>query len=121
MIIKKKETDFQTLYKQLNDSNRETLYRFAQFLVTIEQEQSVVPPAKPLNIPPSPGENVIQALKRLKKTYPMIDTDIRLLDAASQLVLQKVLGVPDTELIERMEKLFTDAYQAWQADNGPGQ
>ncbi|MBF0146626.1 MAG: hypothetical protein HQL84_05350 [Magnetococcales bacterium] len=112
MLIKN-QTDITKIWHQLNDANRDTLLKFAQFLLEQGKETQVAPPSQPLNIPPPPNENVVQALKRLKKNYPMIDADIPLLDAASQLILQKVLGGSDADLILKMERLFLDSYHAW--------
>ncbi|MBF0421536.1 MAG: hypothetical protein HQL73_00935 [Magnetococcales bacterium] len=115
MIVQKTSHDhLKQIYQQLNDTNRDALLKFARFLL---QDQETAPraalPQEPVPIVPMPGENVIQALKRLKKTYPMIDADMRLLDAASQCVMQKVLGHPDAVLIVKMERLFRDAYEQW--------
>lgn len=105
----------QKIWKQLSESHRETLLRFAQFLLTQEAEDRRLAPAptQPLGILAPSGESVVQALKRLKKNYPMIETDIPLLDAAAQLVMQKVLGASDEVLIEKMEALFLSNYQRW--------
>ncbi|MBF0133832.1 MAG: Crp/Fnr family transcriptional regulator [Magnetococcales bacterium] len=116
MIVKKSlPDDMQKIWKQLSESHRGMLLRFAQFLLTQEAEdRRLAPtPTQPLGIPAPSGESVVQALKRLKKNYPMIDTDIPLLDAASQLVMQKVLGASDAVLIEKMEALFLSHYQRW--------
>lgn len=121
MIIQKTNlSELEKIGQQLSEANRDTLLKFAQFL--LQQEQTSTPPEppalEPLKIPAPPHETVVQALKRLKKTYPMIEADIGLLDAASQFVMQKVLGHPDRELIRKMEKLFSDAYKQWHQTKG---
>ncbi|HIJ83270.1 MAG: hypothetical protein HW380_606 [Magnetococcales bacterium] len=112
MVIQKQD-ELQKIWKKLGGNNRDTLLKFAQFLLEREEADHPPIPVEPLGIPAPPGENVVQALKRLKKNYPMIETDIQLLDDASQFIMQKVLGAPDTLLIEKMEKLFLDNYQRW--------
>ncbi|MBF0415758.1 MAG: hypothetical protein HQL79_08335 [Magnetococcales bacterium] len=121
MIIQKDSLSaLQKIEQQLSDTNRDTLLKFAQFLLHQEEISTPVPspPREPLNIPSPPNETVVQALKRLKRNYPMIEADIGLLDAASQFVMQKVLGHPDAELIRKMEKLFSDAYEKWRQAQG---
>ncbi|MBF0435449.1 MAG: hypothetical protein HQL77_08770 [Magnetococcales bacterium] len=120
IIHKTNPNDLQKIEQQLNEANRETLLKFAQFLLQQEQTSTSPesPPREPLNIPSPANETVVQALKRLKKSYPMIEADIGLLDAASQFVMQKVLGHPDAELIRKMEKLFLDAYEKWRQTQG---
>ncbi|MBF0176585.1 MAG: hypothetical protein HQL63_07025 [Magnetococcales bacterium] len=111
-----------SLWRGLAPPDRETLLQFAEFLTEKSRRNAVpevVVPEYPLNIPAPPGESAVKALKRLKKSYPMIDADISLLEKASQILMQKVLGAPDKEVIEQMERLFQEHYRQWQEGRRP--
>ena len=57
-------------------------------------------------IPRPEKESVVGAMKRLRKTYPMIDPD-RLLDEASGLMSAHLLGGrPAADVIDDLEALF---------------
>lgn len=102
---------------ELNDAGKENLRLYAEFLLQ-RQRGEVTPepvPSEPLPIPRPETESAVAALKRLKKTYPMIDADQGLLAEASQLLMLKVMGTPDPEVIDRMETLFQQRYASWSA------
>ncbi|MBF0213287.1 MAG: Crp/Fnr family transcriptional regulator [Magnetococcales bacterium] len=105
-------------WRRLGVEQRNTLLRFARFL---EQEsgagagEEAAPeiPDTPLSIPRPEGESAVAGLKRLKKSYPMIEADERVLAEASQILMGKVMGVPDAEVIDRLEVFFASCYQVW--------
>ncbi len=67
---------------------------------------------EPEPIPAPENERVIPALKRLSKTYPMLDKT-RMLSATSDLVTQHVLhGRDAAEVIAELERVFQDEYEA---------
>ncbi|MBF0628997.1 MAG: hypothetical protein HQL91_12340 [Magnetococcales bacterium] len=107
------------LWRQLAPEQRQTALRFARFLV---HEQGAPSPAEttpvpviPLDFPRPPVESAVAGLKRLKKTYPMIETDEKLLGEASRILMGKVLGTPDAKVIDQLETFFATCYQAWKA------
>ncbi|MBF0136557.1 MAG: hypothetical protein H7833_15945 [Magnetococcus sp. DMHC-1] len=107
-----------SIWQHLAAPERKTLLQFAEFLLeksreNMEPEPTL--PVEPLDIPAPAGESAVKALKRLKKTYPMIETDFSLLEKASQILMEKVLGTPDKEVIEKMEDLFREQHQRWRA------
>ncbi|MEG3640872.1 hypothetical protein [Magnetococcus sp. PR-3] len=121
MIQKKVPKEAKALldvWTQLGSEDRHALEAFAHFLLSQRQEQEpqVEVVLEPLNIAAPKGESAVKALKRLKKNYPMIEADMSLLDAASQLIMERVMGGADTEIIPKMEKLFEDRYQLWKHD-----
>ena len=77
---------------------------------------------------PSPGERVIiarptretvaMALRRLVRSYPMLDRR-RLMGEASRLMAQHALnGRPVAEVIDDLEKVFAQHYQKLQERGG---
>ena len=128
-------------FKQLSKDDRHSLLRFAEFLVAgsaIEftssgQEQAVNTGdrkqaesastdkskavadaiAQPIEIERPDEERVVDALKRLSATYPMLDKK-GLLDKASSLVAQHVMfGKPAVVVINEIEVMFSEAYTVY--------
>ncbi|MBF0142065.1 MAG: hypothetical protein HQL59_01230 [Magnetococcales bacterium] len=101
-------------WERLGDSERESVVHFARFLSAScpPIPESSVPEAPVLQAP-VPGETAIQALKRLKRGYPMIEADSQLLDAASRLVMERMFGGEEAAVIARMEALFAGRYREW--------
>jgi hypothetical protein len=117
MIVKDKERgQLLEVWSQLGKGERQTLLQFGQFLQS-QQAQSQEPVSQlPLNLTKPDNESAVKALKRLKRSYPMIDADMGLLDEASRLLMERVTGTPDPEVIEKMEVLFADRFQIWQKE-----
>ena len=106
----------QACYAALDRDGRRVLLEFAEFLRT--RHARPAPPAHPLDLPRPAEESVIAALKRLRATYPMLDS-APLLDAATTLVTAHVLhGRGAGEVIDELEALFGRAYAERAADDG---
>lgn len=111
------------LFNKLSGQDAHSLIRFAEFLagqehtttspaVTVAAEDETVVPAipEPEKIPRPEQERVVDALKRLSNTYPMLDKK-RILDKASELVAQHVMfGKPAKQVIDEVEVIFANAY-----------
>lgn len=112
--------------RQLTQQDAHALLRFAAFLAGDQAATGAAPglalqesgneTASPAEIPQPryserpENERVVDALKRLSATYPMLDKK-KLLDKASTLVAQHVMfGKPAREAIDEIEKLFAEAY-----------
>ena len=83
---------------------------FAEFLLTkggaVKQDIG-----EPLAIPRADDETVVGAIKRLKQTYPMIDS-MEVFAVASNLMTDHMVGGRDAEeVINEIEALFEDTYQ----------
>ncbi|MEO5366766.1 MAG: hypothetical protein H7831_10510 [Magnetococcus sp. WYHC-3] len=113
------------LWEGLDDTNRRTWLAFGEFLRQRQGRGDHPASAddasqRPLDIPRPAEETTVAALKRLKRTYPMVDTDRGLLDEASRLVMRRVLGEEDRDVIDAMEALFAQRYRSWCATRGGG-
>ncbi|MBF0296917.1 MAG: Crp/Fnr family transcriptional regulator [Magnetococcales bacterium] len=109
------------LWRQLGEEERRSLLRFAQCLANEsrgEEAQESPVPELPLAMPRPAVETAVAGLKRLKKTYPMIEADERVLGEASRILMQKVLGAADAEVIDQLEAFFAQRYQAWREERG---
>ncbi|MEO5339086.1 MAG: hypothetical protein H7837_01015 [Magnetococcus sp. MYC-9] len=103
-------------WQKLEQPERHMVRLFAEFLAQHSQpprqEQPPIP-QEPILLPRPDGESAVMALKRLKKSYPMIDTDFSLLEEASRLLLKKIMGTEDAEVIRELETLFATRYRVW--------
>lgn len=90
-----------------------SLLEFADFLA---QKYPAVDTAADLEVVPierPDRETVIAAIRRLAKTYPMLDRDI-LFQQTSRAMSDHVLqAVPDHESIDRLEAVFRQEYEAY--------
>ena len=119
------------IYSQLSEHDAHSLLRFAEFLAGYEvtaakiikegdvapgqQAESSIATAEdsipqPEDIERPDKEKVVDALKRLSATYPMLDKKY-LLDKASELVAQHIMfGKPAPQVIDEIEDIFATAY-----------
>lgn len=127
-------------FRKLSPEDAHSLLRFAAFLAEnataspatdqtakpASTEEQTTTAAKQPEIPKPnlsqrpENERVVDALKRLSNAYPMLEKKI-LLDKASGLVAQHIMfGKPARDVIDQIEKLFADAYDAFVRDAGRG-
>ena len=98
------------IYASLPKDSQKTLLEFALFLQSKAPAVSQVP-STPLDIPRPEEESVIAGIKRLNKTYPMIDRSM-LLNETSNLMMQHMMsGKAAIDVIDEMEALFEQKYQ----------
>ncbi|TCS70569.1 hypothetical protein EDC61_11536 [Sulfuritortus calidifontis] len=100
------------LFRSLSESQRTSLVDFAEFLTSRASEGAAPSqPQTPLDIPRPTEESLIQAIKRLKATYPMLAGD-KLLHETSALVTQHILHKrPAAEVIDELEAMFRRQYE----------
>ena len=105
------------LFRQLAADEQLTLLAFAEFLasrrspgaVTVSREPVVVPEPEAIERPA--GESVVGALKRLSKTYPMLDKT-EMLGATSDLVASNIMqGTDPVAAIDQLETIFRAHYE----------
>lgn len=106
-------------FKSLSPTDQSSLIAFAEFLVSrsAPEVEENHPPVK-LNIIPRPAdESVPKAIKRLAKSYPMLE-DVELLHRCSALMSEHILqGRASVEVIDELELLYQQSYQHYQNDN----
>lgn len=105
--MKAAERKLLELFRVLPESERATLFQFAEFLAS-----RAAPPQpeslEPLPIPRPDDETVVRAIRRLMETYPMLDRG-KLLHETSHYMTQHVIhGRPAAEVIAELEKVFAD-------------
>ncbi len=98
------------LFNALDEESRQSLFDYAEFL----QSRSDGMPqeiGEPLDIPRADNETVVGAIKRLKQSYPMIDS-MEVFAIASNLMTDHMVGGRDAgEVIDEIEALFETTYQ----------
>lgn len=101
------------LFRSLSDAHRQTLLEFASFLAQKESAMEAdAPPQEPLPIPRPAQENVVMAIKRLRATYPMLDSADLFNEASAQMTRHLMHGVPASEAIDALEQIFLSRYES---------
>ncbi len=105
------------LLRQLGTSEQASLLAFAEFLCSRQPASTANNPAQPLTIPdPEPVErpqveSVVAGLKRLARTYPMLDKS-EMLGATSDIVATHIMkGTAPAVVIDQLEGIFREHYE----------
>lgn len=118
-----KEQTLLEIYRDLSDQDAQALLRFAEFLASgaapvinlqgSHQEVQAREIPEPILTKRPANEKVVDALKRLSASYPMLEKKY-LLDKASGLVAKHVMfGQPAELVINQIEELFKQAYEKY--------
>jgi hypothetical protein len=104
------------LLRQLGTTDRASLLAFAEFLCSRQPAAAESSPP-PLSVPEPepverpPGESVVAGLKRLARTYPMLDKS-EMLGATSDLVATHIMQRTEPEtVIDQLEVIFREHYE----------
>jgi hypothetical protein len=106
------------VFEQLTPERQQSLYDFAQFLLLQQggPKASAVSQT-PLDIPRPDAESVVAAIKRLAKTYPMLNREALLHDASTLMSAHVMQGRSANDVIDDLQALFESAYTAYNAKN----
>jgi len=127
--LTEQEQTLLALFNNLTEQDAQTLLRFAEFLANSDSPIEIVdePETKlqedepqrsvatssipqPVPIERPAEEKVVDALKRMSATYPMLEKK-KILDKASALVAQHVMfGQPAAVVINQIEEMFKKEY-----------
>ena len=105
-------------YSRLGEGERSSLLAFAEFLVErMEQESSAAGPVLPQQ--PNPiarpeKESVVGAIKRLARTYEMLDRADMLNETSSLMTAHVMHGRAAKGVIDDLEKVFAEHYRRYQ-------
>lgn len=102
------------LVADLDERKLESLLDYAEFLhqkTLPETQPQATEKLVPLDHARPDNETVMSAIKRLRASYFMVDTD-NMLNETSSLMTQHILqGREAVEVIDELEALFTQQYQ----------
>ena len=97
-------------FRQMTPTARCTLVDFADYLSRRHPVASPPVPEQPLPVSRPVEESVIAAIRRLAKTYPMLDSD-NVFSAATTLMTRHVMGQQVAgEVIDELEAMFKARY-----------
>lgn len=112
------------LLRQLGTAEQDSLLAFAEFLCSRQPAGAANNPARPLVIPEPepverpPVESVVAGLKRLARTYPMLDKS-EMLSATSDLVATHIMkGTEPAAVIDQLEGIFREHYERLRSTAG---
>lgn len=103
------------LFRRLGAADQATLLSFAEFMgsknsAAAPRTEAPVEIPVPEKIERPDEESVVGSLKRLAKTYPMLDKN-KLLNATSSLVTAHIMQGRDvTDVIDELEGIFASQY-----------
>ena len=104
----------ESLMAVLSPAHQQSVIDYASFLSAQKQTEAVTHvllDPEPIERPDD--ESVVAAIKRLKKTYYMLDTDL-LLDETSSLMGQHILrGREAIAVIDELQSLFQAKYEEY--------
>ena len=108
--MKRDEKQLLDLFERLAPEQQDRLIAFAEFLGG-SAPHAAGTASEPVAIPRPDGETVMLAIRRLVRTYPMLDRK-RLMAEASQFMAQHALnGRPAVEVINELERVFARHYR----------
>ena len=103
------------VFARLAPEQQDRLIAFAEFLGGGETDAAGMA-SEPVAIPRPDGEMVTMAIRRLVRTYPMLDRR-QLMAESSQFMAQHALnGSPAVEVIDELEAVFARHYQRMRGD-----
>lgn len=111
------------LFGRLAAGDQASLLAFAEFLaartpgrVPAAPVPRAVPDPEPIERPPA--ESIVAGLKRLARTYPMLDKS-EMLSATSDIVATHIMrGTDAAVVIDELEAIFADHYRQLKAGGG---
>jgi hypothetical protein len=108
----RRERELIEKFNALDDVGRESLMDFLDFLHAKRPREDEQPHTEPLDLARPTSESVVSAMRRLRRSYPMLDVDT-LFHRASALMSEHVLrGRPAESVIDDLEELFRNHYQS---------
>ena len=114
--MKNRKRQLDKLMSQLGNEHQQAVIDYAAFLVHQYKTKTPVKAGlKPKDIIRPERESVIAAIKRLKKTFYMLDTDL-LLDETSSMMGQHMLrGREAPIVINELQSMFQAKYEEYLA------
>ena len=97
-------------FRRMTPRARRTLVDFADYLSRRQPVVTLPATEQPLEVPRPEEENVIAAIRRLAKTYPMVDSD-NVFSTATTLMTRHIMGQQSAvDVIDELEAMFRARY-----------
>ena len=94
----------------LTDAEVASLLDFARYL---RDRRSAAPVPEIVDIPRPEHESVINAIRRLTQTYPMLNRDTLFNEASGLMARHMMHGESSEDTIDQLEALFKSRYATW--------
>lgn len=108
-----REDSLLDLYRILPADQQQALLDYAEFLAERYGKAAEPVSLQPVDIPRPENESVMKAIKRLSKTYPMLDTKELFEKTSSYMTRSLMQGEDDLLIIEEMELYFEERYRSF--------
>lgn len=96
---------------QLSRDEQTALLDYAEFMLSRSEHARTISIREPLDIPRPEGESVVAAMRRLSETYPMLNKD-KILHEAAGLMSEHVMQGREAHLvIDELQVLFHRHYE----------
>jgi len=109
------------LYQALSPADRSTLLAFGEFLAARDAKHTPKTPGlpEPVPIPRPQEESLVAAIKRLSRSYYMLDPGTMLNDTSTLMGAHILQGRPAAEVIDELETLFARCYTKYREQRAP--
>ncbi len=106
------------LLRELPEADQATLLAFAEFLAARAAGSRPPVASEPQAIPRPAEEKVVQAIRRLRETYPMLDHGKMLHEVSHHMTQHVMQGKPAREVIDELELVFRAHYEKMLENGG---
>jgi hypothetical protein len=104
------------IYRSLDEESQRTLMAFAEFLTARAGPPVRARLEEPVSLPRPARESVVGAIKRLSRTYYMLDRGAMLNETSSLMGAHVLHGRPASEIIDELETLFQRHYEKYRQE-----
>ncbi len=114
------ERQLMRFFRSLQPGDRSTVLAFAEFMAGRGADVAAQPPPgprEPEQIPRPATESVVGAIKRLSKSYYMLDRSTMLNETSSLMGAHVLQGRPAGPVIDELEALFARYYEKYRVEN----
>ena len=102
--------------RKLPETQQQMLADFAEFLCQRYAIEEEIVPQQPVDIPRPQEESVVKAVRRLSKTYPMLDSK-DLFEKTSSFMMRNLMhGEDSRKVIDEMEVFFQQSFQSYMSE-----
>ena len=125
MLVGNDEKQLVGMFHKMSALDQVALLAFAEFLSQRAVPNAVAIPVpeveellEPVDIPRPKDERVVAAVKRLSRTYPMLNKNKMLGDTSTLMTGHIMQGREAKEVIDELESLFRREYELLKSETG---